>query len=257
MSSTPSTDELLVLGAPVVLRDGSHVRVRQGHRSDRDLLLQGFERLSPESRYRRFLAPTPELTEGMVRYLTEIDHHDHEAMIALDERTGEGVGVARYVRDADRPDMAELAVTVIDDWQGRGLGTLLLEVISARAREEGITTFTALMLAANEDMLELLKRLDPVRIVDREVGRVEIQVPIPAVGLAPALRKLLRIAASADVVAPLSGRRQVPRLSGGGHNQVAPTVAERIEGPAPAEDSSVPPDLAPEARSPTRSRGRP
>jgi GNAT superfamily N-acetyltransferase len=77
----------------------------------------------------------PKLTEGMVRYLTEIDHHDHEAIIALDEQTGEGIGVARYVRDQERPEVAEVAVTVIDDWQGRGLGTLLLEVISARARE--------------------------------------------------------------------------------------------------------------------------
>jgi GNAT superfamily N-acetyltransferase len=254
MSSTPPTNELRVLGAPVVLRDGSQVRVRQGHRSDRDLLLRGFERLSPESRYRRFLAPTPELTEGMVRYLTEIDHHDHEAMIALDERTGEGIGVARYVRDVDRADVAEVAVTVIDDWQGRGLGTLLLKVISARAREEGITTFTALMLAANEEVLDLLKRLDPVRIVDREFGRVEIQVPIPAVGLAPALRKLLRIAASTDVMAPLSPRRQAPRLSGGGDSPVAPTVAERIEGPAPAEGSSVPPGPRAAAQSPTSAR---
>lgn len=202
MSSTPSTNELVSFGAPVTLRDGSHVRVRQGHRSDRDLLLRGFERLSPESRYRRFLAPMPELTEGMVRYLTEIDHHDHEALIALDEETGEGIGVARYVRDQDRPEVAEVAVTVIDDWQGRGLGTLLLEVISARAREEGVTTFTALMLATNEEMMDLLKRLDPVRIVDRETGRVEIEAPIPAIGLAPALRKLLRIAASNDVAVP-------------------------------------------------------
>jgi GNAT superfamily N-acetyltransferase len=202
MSLTPSTNELVSFGAPVTLRDGSHVRVRQGHRSDRDLLLRGFERLSPESRYRRFLAPMPELTEGMVRYLAEIDHHDHEALIALDEETGEGIGVARYVRDQDRPEVAEVAVTVIDDWQGRGLGTLLLEVISARAREEGVTTFTALMLATNEEMMDLLKRLDPVRIVDRETGRVEIEAPIPAIGLAPALRKLLRIAASNDVAVP-------------------------------------------------------
>jgi GNAT superfamily N-acetyltransferase len=213
MSSTPSTNELVLLGAPVALRDGSRVRIRQGHSSDRELLLRGFERLSPESRYRRFLAPMPELTEGMVRYLTEIDHHDHEAMIALDEETGEGVGVARYVCDQDRPEVAEVAVTVIDDWQGRGLGTLLLEVISARAREEGITTFTALMLATNEEMIDLLKRLDPVRIVDREAGRVEVEVPIPEIGLAPALRKVLQIAARDDVAVPLAGRHQAPRLA--------------------------------------------
>jgi GNAT superfamily N-acetyltransferase len=216
MSSTPSTNELVILGAPVALRDGSRVRIRQGHSSDRELLLRGFERLGPESRYRRFLAPMPELTEEMVRYLTEIDHHNHEAMIALDEDTGEGVGVARYVRDIDRDDVAEVAVTSIDDWQGRGLGTLLLEVISARAREEGITTFTALMLAINEEMLDILRHLDPVRIIDRERGTVEIEVPIPEIGLAPALRKVLQIAASNDVAVPLAGRHQAPspRLAG-------------------------------------------
>ena len=122
MSSTPSTTELRTLGAPIALRDGSRIRIRQGHRTDRQLLLRGFERLSPE------------LSEPMVRYLTEIDHRDHEAMIALDEETGEGVGVARYVRDRERPDAAEVAVTVIDDWQGRGVGTLLLETLSGRAR---------------------------------------------------------------------------------------------------------------------------
>jgi GNAT superfamily N-acetyltransferase len=206
MSSTPSTNELVILGAPVVLRDGSHVRVRQGHRSDQQLLLRGFERLSPESRYRRFLVPTPELTEVMARHLTDVDHHDHEAIIALDEETGEGIGVVRYFRMTQRRDTAELAVTVIDDWQQRGLGTLLLEVISARAREESITTFTALMLAGNREMMGLLNSLGPVRIVDRDPGTVEIEMPIPAVGLSPALRKLLRIAARNDVAVPLADR---------------------------------------------------
>jgi len=200
---TPSTEELVIVGAPTVLRDGSHIRIRQGHRADRQLLMRGFERLSPESRYRRFLAPMPELSEPLVRYLTEIDHHDHEAMIALDEKTGEGIGVARYIRDPERPDRAEAAVTVVDQWQGKGVGTLLLEVLSARAREDGITTFTALMLATNDDMMDLLKQLGPIRVVDRETGTVEIEVPIPEMGVAPALRKLIRVAAEHDVALPL------------------------------------------------------
>jgi GNAT superfamily N-acetyltransferase len=166
--------------------------------------LRGFERLSPESRYRRFLAPIADLSESTIRYLTEIDHLDHEAMIALDEQTGEGIGVARYVRDPEHRDVAEVAVTVIDDWQRRGVGTLLLEVISARARQEGITRFTALMLAANKEMMDLLQDLDPVRIVDRDLGTVEIEVPIPPVGLAPALRKVIRIAAQHDIAVPLT-----------------------------------------------------
>jgi GNAT superfamily N-acetyltransferase len=209
----PSTDELVRLGAPVTLRDGSRVRIRQGHRSDRALLLRGFQRLSPKSRYRRFLVPIAALTDEMVRQLTEVDHRDHEAMIALDEETGDGIGVARYVRSRDRRDVAELAVTVIDDWQGRGLGTLLVEALSGRARAEGITTFSALMLARNEEMMELLKHLDTVRIVDQELGTVEIEVPIPAIGLAPALKRLLQIAGRHDVVVPLAGRDRPSRLA--------------------------------------------
>ena len=211
MSSTPSTCELVILGAPIVLRDGSHVRIRQEHRTDRELLLRGFERLSRDSRYRRFLTPVPQLTEVMTRYLTDIDHHDHEAMIAIAEQTGEGVGVARYVRDPQRPLVAELALTVVDDWQHRGLGTVLLEVISARAREQHITTFTALMMATNDDMMDLLKHLDDVRIVDREAGTVQVEVPIPQIGVAPALRKLLQIAARNDVAMPLATSQRPSR----------------------------------------------
>ncbi len=194
-SSIPSTSELVVLGAPVTLRDGSRVRLRQIRTTDKALLRRGFERLSTESRHRRFLTSVSELRDEEVRYLTDVDHHDHEAIVALDEASGEGVGVVRYVRTAGR-DVAEAAVTVADDWQGRGLGTLLLGVISARAREEGIRRFTGLLLASNKEMLDVLEHLGPVRVIDRELGTVEIEVPIPQVGLSPTLRKLLRIAAS-------------------------------------------------------------
>jgi GNAT superfamily N-acetyltransferase len=121
--------------AAIQLRDGSRVRIRQGRRTDRDLLVRVFEHLSTESRYRRFLTPMHELDDVALRYLTAIDHHDHEALIALDEAGSEAVGVARYVRYPERPGVAEVAVTVVDDWQGRGLGTLLLAATApARAR---------------------------------------------------------------------------------------------------------------------------
>ncbi|MBV8953685.1 MAG: GNAT family N-acetyltransferase [Solirubrobacterales bacterium] len=204
MSSLPSTAELAALGARIELRDGTQVLVRQGTSADRELLVRSFERLSPESRYRRFLAPMPELSDDMLRHLTEIDHHDEEAIVALDAETAEGLGVARYVRSKTRRDLAEVAVTVIDDWQGRGLGTLLLRVLSARAREEGISSFAALILATNEHSIQLLGQLDAVRVVDRDGGMVEVEVAIPETGLAPALKKLLQSTARREV-SPIVG----------------------------------------------------
>lgn len=201
----------MLLGVPIALRDGSRVRIRPVRRSDDELLLRGFRRLSRESRYRRFLAPTPELSDTTVRYLTDVDHHDHEALIALDGQCNEAVGVARYVRDPARPEAAEIAVTVIDEWQGRGLGTLLLEAISLRAREKGISTLTALMLVENTEMMDLLEQLGTVRIVDRAGGTVEVEVRIPAVGVGPALRKLIRIAAASDIAIPIGELHRAAR----------------------------------------------
>jgi GNAT superfamily N-acetyltransferase len=212
----PSTGELIALGAPVTLRDGSHVRVRQGHRSDRALLLRGFEQLGEESRYRRFLAAIPVLPERMVRYLTEVDHTNHEAIVALDE-AGAGIGVARFIRSPLRPDTAEVAVTVIDEWQGRGLGTILLEVIGARAREVGIASFTGLLLSTNREMMDLLGGLGPVRTVERNMGTVEIETPVPEAGLSPVIRKLLRVAARNELeAAPIIAPERVPPPRGTG-----------------------------------------
>lgn len=177
--------------------------------------MSGFEQLGPESRYRRFLAPLPELTQSMVHYLIDVDHRDHEAMVALDKQCKQGLGIARYVRSPDRPDTAEVAVTVIDEWQGRGLGTLLLDVISARAREEEIRTFTALMLAENKEMLDLLEGLGPVRIIDRSTGTVEVAVPIRSTGVPAGLRKLLRIAARHEVAVPLMRGHGIKRARHG------------------------------------------
>jgi RimJ/RimL family protein N-acetyltransferase len=160
-----------------VLRDGSEVVIRQLRSSDAPLLADGFARLGPESRRLRFLRRKDELTPAELRYFTDVDHHDHEALGALDHAAGGGVGVARYIRDASDPHSAEIALTVVDDWQGRGLGTELLAQLSGRARAAGIRRFTALVSADNAAMTALLRRLcaDPVH---REYGTVEWEITL-------------------------------------------------------------------------------
>jgi len=166
----------------VALRDGSQVVIRPVGRADAPLLADGFARLSPESRRMRFLRRKDELTPAEVHYFTDVDHHDHEALGALDRAGGRGVGVARYVRDTGDPQSAEIAVTVVDDWQGRGLGAELLARLSGRARAAGIRRFTALVSADNAAMAGLLRSVS-ASPVHGEYGAVEYEIPLaPAAG---------------------------------------------------------------------------
>lgn len=155
------------------------VRIRPIRRSDAAMIRTGFTRLSPESRRLRFLAPKHELTVAEVRYFTEVDHHDHEALVAVSRLTGKGLGVARYIRNPGDPASADIAVTVLDQWQGRGVGTALLARLSQRAQCEGILRFTALMSADNIRARRLLRRLPgAVTLVDRDAGTVAYEISL-------------------------------------------------------------------------------
>jgi len=102
-----------------------------------------------------------------------------EAIVATDPRTGAELGVARYIRDPDRPGSAEAVVAVIDEWQGRGLGGLLLRRLSRRARADGIETFTATVVTGNRSILRLLQRLGRVSVREAGGGTMEIDVELP------------------------------------------------------------------------------
>jgi RimJ/RimL family protein N-acetyltransferase len=164
-------------GGQVVLRDGSTVLIRPVRSTDTPLLADGFARLSERSRRLRFLGRKNSLTEADLRYFTAVDHHDHEALGAVDHVRGGGVGIARYVRDREDPGAAEIAVTIVDDWQGRGLGTELLARLSDRACQEGIHRFTALVAADNAAVAGLL-RSSGAGLVRRGSGTVEYEIDL-------------------------------------------------------------------------------
>ena len=165
---------------------------------DRQLLIDGFERLSPESRYRRFFAEIPRLTERQLDYLTDVDQHDHVALIAVDETTGEGIGVARFVRIG--PGVAEPAIVVVDDWQGRGVGSALLDRLVERAHDVGVTRFVAPVLAQNLAAIRAFERLGDTKI-EHHGPEVELTIELPARRAAPAsaIRRLLREVAAGSV----------------------------------------------------------
>jgi RimJ/RimL family protein N-acetyltransferase len=156
MSATPDASGAM---EPLLLTDGTQLHVRPISPSDRKALAREFGRLSPESRRRRFLAPKRELSETELRRLTEIDHRSHEALVAIEAQSGRGVAVARYAGYAGEPERSEFAITVSDNWQGRGVGSALSRRLLIRAREEGVRVLEAIAFVDNHAALALLRGL--------------------------------------------------------------------------------------------------
>jgi RimJ/RimL family protein N-acetyltransferase len=165
------------------LNDGTEVEIRPISACDGERLRTAHGRLSPEARYRRFLAAKPELTEADARYLVEIDGSNHFALVAtttVDSEPGAIVAVARFVRASDDPTAAEFAIVVGDRYQRQGLAAALIERLAAAATERGIGRFRATMLSDNVAIFRLLRELaeGEVRVVMRgEVSEVEVDLP--------------------------------------------------------------------------------
>ena len=167
--------------------------------TDRERYLAGLEEASADSLFKRFMAPIVRLSESQIRYLTDVDHTDHEALMAIDEESGVAVGVARFVRLGEGSDTAESAVIVVDPWQGAGLGKALSVMLSERARELGITRFEATLLMENKAMMALLRSLGPVRTVGREGAAVVVTLEVPETGIGDGMAGVLRVAATGNV----------------------------------------------------------
>jgi RimJ/RimL family protein N-acetyltransferase len=164
-------------------QDIASVQIRPIRSSDGEILREGFARLSPTSRWLRFLAPKRELTADEVRYFTDIDHDRHEALIAVHRGDGRGLGVARYIRDKDAPEKAEIAITVADEWQGSGLGTELLTQLTVRAVGRGICRFTALISEENTAARRMLQHMSrQVRLVDSAHGAQSYEIALQPCG---------------------------------------------------------------------------
>jgi GNAT superfamily N-acetyltransferase len=144
---------------------------------DRERLRRLFFRLSPNTVYRRFMSPIPQPSERALDRLIDLDHHDREALAAV--VAGEVIAVARYARDR-LPDRAEIAIVVEDGWQHHGIGKLLLALLARRAREEGITAFTATMIGDNRPAARLLKGFSDAATFAVSQGEIEAVVPIGA-----------------------------------------------------------------------------
>lgn len=163
-----------------LLEDGTRVLFRRLRPEDRERIERGFHRLSPESRYRRFFRRIDRLSDSELDYLTQIDFKNHWAWAAVlpDEPGEPGIGVARWIRAVDEPTSAEAAITVIDDYQGRGIGKALLLLLASSAIENGVRSLRAWTMGDNQIALRLL-RAAGAQSTGWESGILEVIVPLP------------------------------------------------------------------------------
>ena len=154
----------------VLLNDGKHATLRLVQPSDHDLWIDGFSRLSDQSRHNRFCAAKKRLTEKEIQYFTNVDHENHFAILALtynEDGKEIGLGVTRFIRSKDDPRRAEPAITITDDAQSRGLGTLLSRRLAMAAKERGIEYFDSSVLGSNTKVIHLIKEVAPTSMFRR------------------------------------------------------------------------------------------
>jgi RimJ/RimL family protein N-acetyltransferase len=163
----------------VALKDGTPVRIRPIRPEDEHSLVEIFNHSSPQTVYQRFFTALPELTPDMARHLSNVNTVNRLALVA--ETDAQPIGVARY-EPTDEPDLVELAIVVVDEWQNRGLGRILVREILRAAERNGIRRFRADVLAENRRMLRLLAA--EARILDRktEAGVTSILLSLHGTG---------------------------------------------------------------------------
>lgn len=203
------------------LDDGTLIEFRAVQPADKPILAEGFNRLSPQSRRRRFFTSKNGLNEEELRYLTEFDGTDHYALGAMRPADGEGqpegIGIARFIRSESDPETAEISIVVVDDWQHRGIGKRLLERIAGAAAERGVRRIRSVALADNPDIRELLQRhTENLEIRRVEPGVVEFSFPLTlpvTEDVFDALFSTLRLVALGSFIVPIwFGERTVRRV---------------------------------------------
>jgi RimJ/RimL family protein N-acetyltransferase len=159
----------------LALADGVTLRRRPIRPDDEPRLVELFNRLSPRTVYQRFFRAYDRLPEHWYRHFANVDYRARLALVAEEPGAGASLcAVARY-EPGETPGTTEIAIVVEDGWQGRGLGTRLLDALLAVAEARGLRRFTADILADNRPMLHVLARLADVRRRELEGGVLNIE----------------------------------------------------------------------------------
>jgi len=160
---------------PIRVRDGTHLLLRPVLPGDDERTVHGHIQFSSETLYRRFMTarlPSP----ALMHYLAEVDYVDHFVWVVTDG--SDPVADARFVRDEADPTIAEIAFTVADAYQGRGIGSFLICALSIAARVDGVERFSARMLSDNLPMRTIMDRYGAVWQRE-DVGVITTVIDVP------------------------------------------------------------------------------
>jgi GNAT superfamily N-acetyltransferase len=168
----------------IELRDGTKLHMRPILPEDEPLLHEAVAAMSERTVYFRFFSPIKRMSDALAHRLAVVDYHDRFAIVATTHRPGGSshkeriVGVARYDRARDT-DVAEVALAVIDEFQRRGLGSVLLAELARVARSQGIRSFQLIVLPENREMLGLLRKMGWIHQAKLNGGVYEISFDLP------------------------------------------------------------------------------
>ncbi len=167
--------------------EGSRFRVRPIHPSDKELLQKGFSELSEKSKYLRLFEINNKLSDVQLHYFTEADGIQHVAWGILDETEEKQVpvGIGRFVKFKEEQDVAEVAITIVDSHQGKGLGRLLFATLNYIAGQIGLKKLRYYLLSENRYALNALKKFNisnqehegPLTTLDIEVIPNHLAIP--------------------------------------------------------------------------------
>ncbi len=165
----------------IELKDGTKVDLRPIAPEDEPLLHEAVAAMSERTVYFRFFSPIKRMSDALAHRLAVVDYNDRFALVATAHRPAAKeriVGVARYDRAA-HTEMAEVALAVIDEFQRRGLGSVLLSELARVARTHGIRSFQLIVLPENREMLGLLRKMGWIHQAKLAGGVYEISFELP------------------------------------------------------------------------------
>ncbi len=152
------------------LKDGATALIRTVDPCDKKCISDGLTQLSARSRHMRFFTPINKFSESQLTYLTDVDNVNHVVIAATEIAVEDpaGIGLARYIRLKQEPDVAEFAITVADEHQGNGAGAILLDLLIDHAKENSIRILRGYVLKSNKQMIRLLEHHNAKQITDEE-----------------------------------------------------------------------------------------